>query len=140
MSYDTNFEIFEQPLMAGPKKIMVVDDSSSIRQMLAFHLQNAGYEVIQAVDGQEAVEKLKLSTNSGINLFIVDKIMPRMDGLTLVRQLRSNLTYKKTPILVMDSLFTDADKAAARAAGATGFIVKPFDPLKIVEISKILIV
>ena len=138
MSYDMPMEMFEQPLMAGPKKIMVADSSVSIRQMLAFTLKSAGYDVIEAVDGQEALTKLR--SGAGFYLVITDRNLTKMmDGLTLIRQLRGMPAYKTTPILLMSTSISDADKNAAKAAGATGWILKPFDPTKIVEIVRKLI-
>ena len=138
MSYDMGAGIFEQPLM-GFKKVMVVDSSKSIREMLAFILQSSSYEVIQAVDGQDALDKLKLPMNSGVNLFIVAYSMPRMDGLTLTRKLRGMQAYKATPIVITSTAISDTEKALAKAAGATGWLVKPFDPVKVVDVVRKLI-
>ena len=113
------------------KTILAVDDSTSIRQMVAFTLKGAGYEVIEATDGQEGLEKAKLKT---VNLILTDQNMPRMDGLTLVKTLRGLPQYKTVPILMLTTESGDAMKAQGKAAGATGWLVKPFDPNKLLEV------
>ena len=113
------------------KTILAVDDSTSIRQMVAFTLKGAGYEVIEAVDGQEGLEKAKSKT---VNLVLTDQNMPRMDGLTLVKTLRGLPQYKTVPILMLTTESGDAMKAQGKAAGATGWLVKPFDPSKLLEV------
>lgn len=115
------------------KTILSVDDSSSIRQMVAFTLKGAGYEVIEAVDGQEALEKAKAKT---VDMVLTDQNMPRMDGLTLIKNLRSMPSYKSVPILMLTTESGDAMKAQGKAAGATGWLVKPFDPTKLLEVTK----
>ena len=111
--------------------ILAVDDSSSLRQMVAFTLKNSGFEVIEAIDGQDAIEKLRDRT---VDLVLTDQNMPRMDGLSLVRHLRSLPQYQKIPILILTTESSDEMKQAGRAAGATGWLVKPFDPRKLVEV------
>ena len=113
------------------KTILAVDDSTSIRQMVAFTLKGAGYDVIEAADGQEGLEKAKSKT---INLILTDQNMPRMDGLTLVKTLRGLPQYKTTPMLMLTTESSDAMKAQGKAAGATGWLVKPFDPDKLLEV------
>lgn len=115
------------------KTILSVDDSSSIRQMVAFTLKGAGYEVIEAVDGQEALEKAKAKT---VDMVLTDQNMPRMDGLTLIKSLRGMPSYKSVPILMLTTESGDAMKAQGKAAGATGWLVKPFDPAKLLEVTK----
>lgn len=115
------------------KTILAIDDSASIRQMVAFTLKSAGYEVLDAVDGQDGLEKAK---NNVISLVLTDQNMPRMDGLTLIRTLRSLPQYKSTPILMLTTESSDAMKQQGRAAGATGWLVKPFDPQKLLEVVK----
>lgn len=115
------------------KTILSVDDSSSIRQMVAFTLKGAGYEVIEAVDGQEALEKAKAKT---VDMVLTDQNMPRMDGLTLIKNLRGMPSYKSVPILMLTTESGDAMKAQGKAAGATGWLVKPFDPTKLLEVTK----
>jgi two-component system chemotaxis response regulator CheY len=115
------------------KTILAVDDSASIRQMVAFTLKSSGYEVVEAVDGMDGLEKAK---SKSFNLILTDQNMPRMDGVTLVKNLRALAQYKTTPILMLTTESSDAMKAQGRAAGATGWLVKPFDPQKLVEVVK----
>ena len=100
-----------------PKTILAVDDSASIRQMVSFTLKSAGYDVVEAVDGMDGLEKAKARA---INLVLTDQNMPRMDGLTLIRTLRGLPQYKATPILMLITESSDAMKTQGRAAGATG--------------------
>ncbi len=115
------------------KTVLTVDDSASIRQMVAFTLKSAGYEVIDAVDGMDGLEKAKAKT---VNLVLTDQNMPRMDGLTLIKSLRALAQYKTVPILMLTTESSDTMKAQGRAAGATGWLVKPFDPQKLIEVVK----
>ncbi len=105
--------------------ILAVDDSASMRQMVRFTLQGAGYEVVQAADGIEALEYAKTHPAS---LVITDVNMPRMDGITLVRELRSLPHYKGVPVLVLTTESGQDMKTRGKEAGATGWIVKPFNP------------
>jgi two-component system chemotaxis response regulator CheY len=111
--------------------ILAVDDSSSLRQMVAFTLKSSGFDVIEAVDGQDAIDKLN---GRAVDLVLTDQNMPRMDGLTLVRHLRTLPHFKSTPILILTTESSDEMKQAGRAAGATGWMVKPFDPRKLIEV------
>ena len=113
------------------KTILAVDDSASIRQMVSFTLKSAGYEVVEAVDGMDGLEKAKARN---VNLVLTDQNMPRMDGLTLIKSLRSTPQYAATPILMLTTESSDAMKSQGRAAGATGWLVKPFDPQKLIEV------
>jgi two-component system chemotaxis response regulator CheY len=113
------------------KTILAVDDSASIRQMVSFTLKGAGYQVLEAADGQEAFDRAKLNT---VDLVLTDQNMPRMDGLTLVKSLRGLSQYKAVPILILTTESSDSMKAEGKAAGATGWIVKPFDPKKLLEV------
>lgn len=113
------------------KTVLAIDDSASIRQMVAFTLKSSGYEVIEAVDGQDGLDKAKAKS---VNLVLTDQNMPRMDGLTLIKSLRSNPQYAATPILMLTTESSDAMKSQGRAAGATGWLVKPFDPQKLIEV------
>jgi two-component system, chemotaxis family, chemotaxis protein CheY len=113
--------------------ILAVDDSASIRQMVAFTLKSSGYEVVEAVDGLDGLEKAKTKS---FNLVLSDQNMPRMDGLTLIKSLRGMPQYKTVPILMLTTESSDAMKQQGRAAGATGWLVKPFDPQKLVEVVK----
>ena len=115
------------------KTILAVDDSPSIRQMVAFTLKGAGYEVTEAVDGQYGLNKSKAKP---FNLVLTDQNMPQMDGITLIKSLRSLPQYKSVPILVLTTEAGDAMKTQGRAAGATGWLVKPFDPQKLMDVVK----
>jgi two-component system chemotaxis response regulator CheY len=113
------------------KTILAVDDSASIRQMVSFTLKSAGYDVIEAVDGMDGLEKAK---GRSVNLILTDQNMPRMDGLTLIKNLRAMTQYGAVPILMLTTESSDAMKSQGRAAGATGWLVKPFDPQKLIEV------
>lgn len=116
------------------KIILAVDDSTSIRQMVAFTLKSAGYTVIEAVDGQDGLDKVKGQPT--IDLVLSDQNMPRMDGMTLIKTLRGMPQFSATPILMLTTESSDEMKAQGRAVGATGWIVKPFDPHKLLEVIK----
>lgn len=115
------------------KTILSVDDSGSIRQMVSFTLKSAGYTVIEAVDGQDGMDKARQKT---VDLVLTDQNMPRMDGLSLIKALRTLPEYRKVPIMMLTTESSDEIKARGRAAGATGWIVKPFDPQKLLEVVK----
>jgi two-component system chemotaxis response regulator CheY len=116
------------------KTILAVDDSTSIRQMVAFTLKSAGYHVIEAADGQEGLDKATVAND--ISLVLTDQNMPRMDGLTLTKSLRELPQFATTPILMLTTESSDAMKSQGKAAGATGWLVKPFDPHKLLEVVK----
>jgi two-component system chemotaxis response regulator CheY len=99
--------------------------------MVGFTLKSAGYEVVEAVDGMDGLDKAKARS---VNLVLTDQNMPRMDGLTLIKNLRALPAYKSVPILMLTTESSDAMKAQGRAAGATGWLVKPFDPQKLIEV------
>lgn len=111
--------------------ILAVDDSVSLRQMVAFTLRSSGYDVIEAVDGVDALDKLR---DRSVDLVLTDQNMPRMDGLSLVRELRGRPQFAKTPILILTTESSDEMKQAGRVAGATGWLVKPFDPKRLTEV------
>jgi len=113
--------------------ILAVDDSASMRQMVNFTLRSAGYDVVEAVDGQDAYDK---ANSREFNLVLTDQNMPRMDGISLTRKLRENPKFKSTPILILTTESSDQMKQAGRGAGATGWLVKPFDPAKLIEVIK----
>jgi two-component system chemotaxis response regulator CheY len=115
------------------KTILAVDDSTSIRQMVAFTLKSAGYTVIEAADGQEGLDKAKANS---IDLILTDQNMPKMDGLALIKSLRGLPQFVATPILMLTTESSDAMKTQGKAAGATGWLVKPFDPHKLLEVVK----
>jgi two-component system chemotaxis response regulator CheY len=113
------------------KTILAVDDSGSLRQMVAFSLKAAGYDVVQAVDGQDGLNKAKEKT---VDLVLTDQNMPIMDGLTLIANLRSLGSYQSVPILMLTTESSDEMKAKGKAAGANGWLVKPFDPKRLIEV------
>ena len=109
--------------------ILAVDDSASMRQMVRFTLESAGYRVVQAVDGIEALDYAK---GSAVDLVLTDVNMPRMDGIALIRELRQLPAYKFTPLLMLTTESGGDKKLEGKAAGATGWLVKPFDPEQLV--------
>ena len=115
------------------KRILSVDDSRTMREMVAQTLRKAGFEVILADDGVNALKVLE-TNNNNVDVIITDLNMPNMDGMQLVRELRARPAFKGTPILFLTTRNSDADKAEGRAAGATGWIAKPFDPQKLVQV------
>ncbi len=115
------------------KTILAVDDSGSLRQMVSFSLRAAGYKVVEAVDGQDGLDKARHQT---VDLVLTDQNMPRMDGITLIKSLRNLAAYAKTPILMLTTESSDEMKARGRAAGATGWLVKPFDPQRLTDVVK----
>jgi two-component system, chemotaxis family, chemotaxis protein CheY len=116
--------------------ILAVDDSASMRQMVSFTLKGAGYNVIEAVDGRDALEKAKAG---GADVILTDVNMPNMDGIELVRQLRQLPKYKFTPMLLLTTESSAEKKAQGKAAGATGWLVKPFNPEQLLAtIAKVL--
>jgi two-component system chemotaxis response regulator CheY len=102
-----------------------------MRQMVSFTLKSAGYNVVEAVDGQDALEK---AGGRSFDLVLTDQNMPRMDGISLTKKLRESPQFKTTPILILTTESSDQMKQAGRAAGATGWLVKPFDPNKLIEV------
>jgi two-component system chemotaxis response regulator CheY len=113
------------------KTIMTTDDSASIRQMVSFTLQRAGFTVVEAIHGQDALGKLQ---SGAVNMLITDLNMPVMDGLELIRRTRALPQYKYMPIIMLTTESQDDKKLAGKAAGATGWIVKPFNPEQLVAV------
>ena len=113
------------------KRILCVDDSKTMRDMVQFTLKSAGFDVVEAEDG---VKALAASESGRFDLVITDINMPNMDGVTLVRELRRRSGFKTTPILILTTEGGDDKKAAGREAGATGWIVKPFAPDKLISV------
>ncbi len=113
------------------KKALSVDDSKTMRDMVSFTLTNAGFEVLQAEDGQDALNKLK---GQKVDVIITDLNMPVMDGLTLIKNLRGMPDFKFTPILMLTTEGDAGKKEEGKTAGATGWIVKPFNPEKLVQV------
>ncbi len=115
------------------KVIMTADDSSSIRQMVSFTLGQAGYDIVEAVDGRDALNKLD---GAGVNMLITDLNMPNMDGIELIRQTRAKPEYKFIPIVMLTTESQAEMKQKGKQAGATGWIVKPFKPEQLVSVVK----
>ncbi len=116
--------------------ILAVDDSASMRQMVSFTLKGAGYDVIEAVDGVDALQKAKTKKT---DLVLADVNMPNMDGITLIKELRKLPDYKFTPMLILTTESAADKKNAGKDAGATGWLVKPFDPDKLLAtVSKVI--
>jgi two-component system chemotaxis response regulator CheY len=116
------------------KLIMTVDDSASIRQMVSFTLKNAGYDVLEAVDGLDALNKL--GGFGHVRMMIVDLNMPKMNGIELIRAIRANANYKFIPIVMLTTESQAVKKQEGKAAGATGWIVKPFKPQQLLAVIK----
>ncbi len=115
------------------RRILTVDDSASIRQVVGFTLKGAGYEVVEAVDGKDALAKVAAGP---VHMVITDLNMPNLDGLGLIRALRATPAHKFTPIVMLTTESQDAKKQEGRAAGATGWIVKPFKPEQLLGVVK----
>ncbi len=112
------------------KRVLIVDDSKSTRQMISFTLRRAGYEVVEAEDGRQALE---LAAKDRIDCVITDLNMPEMDGLELIRRLRASPSTASTPILLLTTTIDVDKKEQGHAAGATGWIGKPFHPAALLE-------
>ncbi len=114
-----------------PKKIITVDDAMTMRKMISFTLKEAGHEVIEAADGAIALNLLR---NQAVDLVISDVNMPNMDGITLTRRLRELPNFKTVPIILLTTESAPEVKSQGKAAGATGWIVKPFKPEQLVAL------
>ncbi len=112
---------------------MTVDDSTSVRQMVSFTLKSAGYEVVEAGDGKEALAKIDAAP---VHMVITDLNMPNLDGIGLISALRTNPTYKFIPIVMLTTESQTEKKLEGKAAGATGWIVKPFKPDQLLVVVK----
>jgi two-component system chemotaxis response regulator CheY len=118
------------------KTALIVDDSTTMRQMVAFTLREAGFEVVEAEHGQDALDKI---AGRKINVVITDLNMPVMDGFTFIKHVRAMAALKFVPILMLTTESQLSKKEQGKAAGATGWIVKPFDPEKLLQtIAKVL--
>jgi two-component system chemotaxis response regulator CheY len=120
--------------MAGTdmtKRVLTVDDSKTMLQMLQFALKQGGFDVIQGENGQEGLDLLE--TND-VDVIITDINMPVMDGITFIKELRKKPKNKATPVLILTTESSQSKKEEGRSAGATGWIVKPFDPGKLLEV------
>jgi two-component system, chemotaxis family, chemotaxis protein CheY len=119
--------------MQMSKRIMTVDDSASVRQMVSFTLREAGYDVVEACDGKDAISKIG---GSQFNLIVTDLNMPNMDGIELIRNLRAAGSHKFVPIIMLTTESQESKKSEGKAAGATGWIVKPFRPEQLLAVIK----
>jgi len=113
------------------KRILIVDDSSSMRQVQTFVLSGAGYEVVEAVDGKDALTKLAAGP---VHLVLTDLNMPNLDGIGLVRTLRAGAATRLTPIVMITTESEETRKREGKVAGATGWIVKPFTPEQLLAV------
>jgi two-component system chemotaxis response regulator CheY len=121
------------PVATGvAKRILTIDDSKTMRDMLMLTLAGSGYDVIQAVDGQDGLDVLL--KEKSVDVIITDINMPKMDGYGVIQNVRANSDYDSTPILVLTTESDREKKERARELGATGFIVKPFNPATLVEV------
>lgn len=114
------------------KQILIVDDSATMRQMVSFTLTNAGFDVVEAGDGQEAIGKLHAGAKP--SLVITDLNMPRLDGIALIKAVRAMPSFKFTPVLMLTTESDEGKKKEGQAAGATGWIVKPFNPEQMLRV------
>ncbi len=115
------------------KKILSVDDSASVRQMVTFALETAGYQTVQASDGKEALAVLKTTP---VDMIITDLNMPNLNGIDLIKQVRAMPNFKFVPIVLLTTESEDKKKAEGKAAGATGWIVKPFNQDQLLAVVK----
>jgi len=115
------------------KVIMTADDSASVRQMVSFTLKQNGYEVVEATDGRDALDKLKTRK---IDMLLTDLNMPNMDGIGLIKGVRAGTINKFIPIVMLTTESQDSRKAEGKTAGATGWIVKPFKPEQLIAVIK----
>lgn len=114
-----------------PKSILIADDSASIRQMVQFSLKAGDYAVTQAADGGDALEKAE---GSKFDMVITDLDMPVMNGIELTRQIRALPGYSRVPIVILTTESDSGVKQRGKAAGATGWIIKPFRPHQLIEV------
>ncbi len=119
------------------KKIMVVDDSASVRTVVGMALKNAGFDVVEACDGKDALGKL---TGDKISLIISDVNMPNMDGITFVKEIKKLPKYKFTPVCMLTTEAGQDKMQEGKAAGAKAWIVKPFQPPKLLDVVSKLVV
>jgi two-component system chemotaxis response regulator CheY len=117
------------------KTIFAVDDSPTARASIEYTLTNAGFNVALAEDGQDALNKLENFADP-IDVFLFDVNMPNMDGITLIQKVRGISTYKSTPILFLTTESQESKKIEGKKAGASGWIVKPFNPDQLVQLMK----
>lgn len=114
-----------------PKTVLIVDDSTTMRMMVADTLRRAGFAVVEGVNGADAIAKI---AGRPVELVITDFNMPVMNGVALVRHLRAQPGYRYTPILMLTTETGDDRKSEGRSAGATGWVTKPFDPVRLIQV------
>ena len=119
------------------KCVLVVDDSETVRQVLQLTLSNAGFDVIEAEDGDDALNKL--SSAPVVDMLITDLNMPNMDGLELIKTIREDKKHRFTPIVMLTTESSEEKKRAGREAGASGWIVKPFKPEQLLKVVKMIL-
>jgi two-component system, chemotaxis family, chemotaxis protein CheY len=119
------------------KTVLIVDDSASLRQVVSIALKSAGYDVLEGVDGKDALSKM---TGQKIHLIVSDVNMPNMDGITLVQEVKKLPAYKFTPIIMLTTESGEDKKSAGQAAGAKAWVVKPFKPEQLLTaVSKLIL-
>jgi len=119
------------------KTILIVDDSASVRQVVSIALKQAGHEVISASDGQEALDALD---GRKLHLVISDLNMPRLDGISFVQQMKAKPAYKFTPVIMLTTEMADTKKQEGKLAGVKAWVVKPFQPLQLLDaVSKLVL-
>jgi len=116
-----------------PKTILTVDDAPTMRKLIAFTLSSAGHKILEASDGRAALDVLKTAS---VDLIITDVNMPNMDGIELTRNVRRMAQHARTPLLIVTTESQANAKAAGKQAGATGWIVKPFDGMQLLAVVK----
>jgi len=118
------------------KRIMIVDDSATVRQVLQMTLEGAGYDILDAVDGQDALAKLE---DARLDMVITDLNMPNLDGIGLIRKIRQHAAYRFIPIVMLTTESAEEKKQEGKAAGASGWIVKPFKPEQLLKVVKMVL-
>lgn len=119
------------------KIILTVDDSATIRQMLTLTLQDAGYEVVEAVDGEDALAKL---AGNPVHMVITDLNMPKLDGIGLIREIRKIPQHRFIPIIMLTTESQESKKQEGKSAGASGWIVKPFKPQQLLSVVRMILI
>jgi len=119
------------------KCVLIVDDSETVRQVLQLTLGNAGFDVIEAEDGDDALQKL--ASAPAVDMLITDLNMPNMDGLQLIQKIRNDGKHRFTPIVMLTTESSEEKKRAGREAGASGWIVKPFKPEQLLKVVKMVL-
>ena len=115
------------------KTVLIVDDSASMRQLVSFALKDAGYGVMDAVNGKDALNKLN---GTKVDMVITDLNMPEMDGIEFIKQMRNRSGYRFTPIVMLTTESQESKKQEGKQAGASGWIVKPFTPEQLIDVVK----